>query len=212
MHFIKKSLKFTLYFLVSIIVYVLLSIVISYITVNKKQEKTDKNIYLSSNGIHLSLIIPKKNLSEEVKKGLDLSYSSKYVRFGWGDVNFYLNTPTWNDFKFKYAFGALFLNNPTLIEVNAKTTVNPKWIKVPINTNQLKQLNKYIFETFKLNDSNHKVKIEQKMYPYSQLYEANGSYSPIKTCNTWVNTGFKCSGLKASFWTLFDFGLLNKYQ
>ncbi|CAL2092702.1 DUF2459 domain-containing protein [Tenacibaculum sp. 190524A05c] len=212
MHFIKKSLKFSLYFLVSIAAYLLMAVVLSYITVNKKQQASDKSVYLSSNGIHLSLIIPKNELTNAVLKDLNLPYSCKFVRFGWGDVNFYLNIPTWNDFKFSYAFGALFLDNPTLVEVNAKNILNPDWTRVPIRTEQLEKLNIYIQETFKLDHSNHKVKIEQKMYPNSQLYQANGSYSPIKTCNTWVNTGFKRSGLKASFWTLFDFGLLNKYQ
>ncbi|CAL2075547.1 DUF2459 domain-containing protein [Tenacibaculum sp. 190524A05c] len=212
MHFIKKSLKFSLYFLVGIAVYLLFAVVLSYITVNKKQQASDKSVYLSSNGIHLSLIIPKNELNDAVLKDLNLPYSCKFVRFGWGDVNFYLNTPTWNDFKFSYAFGALFLDNPTLVEVNAKNILNPDWTRVPIRTEQLEKLNIYIQKTFKLDHSNHKVTIEQKMYPNSQLYQANGSYSPVKTCNTWVNTGFKRSGLKASFWTLFDFGLLNKYQ
>ena len=55
--------------------------------------------------------------------------------------------------------------------------------------------------------------VPQKLYgANNSFYRANGSYSPIKTCNTWVNDGFKESGLKASYWTLFDFGLLNKYS
>ncbi|MFY7669805.1 DUF2459 domain-containing protein [Tenacibaculum sp. MEBiC06402] len=211
MRFIKKTIRYTSYFLSSIVGYVCISILLSYITVNKVQEKSSQHIYIASNGIHLSVIIPEEYLSVELKKDLQLKTNTKFIRFGWGDVNFYLNTPTWSDFKMKYALGALFWNNPTLIEVNPKKAFNPKWTPVPVNSNQLEKLNKYIFDTFKINH-NSKIRIKQKMYPNSQLFEANGSYSPIKTCNTWVNTGFKESGLKASFWTLFDFGLLHKYQ
>ncbi|AUC15936.1 hypothetical protein BTO06_12590 [Tenacibaculum sp. SZ-18] len=211
MRFIKKTIQYTYYFLLSIIAYIGVSILLSYITVNKIQEKSSQHIYIDSNGIHLSVIIPKEYLSDKIKKDLQLKIDTKFVRFGWGDVNFYLNTPTWKDFKMKYALGALFCDNPTLIEVNPKKSYNPKWTEVPVNSNQLEKLNNYIFDTFKIKHSS-KIRIKQKMYPNSQLFEANGSYSPFKTCNTWVNTGFKRSGLKASFWTLFDFGLLNKYK
>jgi len=44
------------------------------------------------------------------------------------------------------------------------------------------------------------------------FYRANSSYSCFKTCNTWVNTAFKESGLKAALWTPFDFGLMGYYE
>ncbi|MBL4888255.1 MAG: DUF2459 domain-containing protein, partial [Flavobacteriaceae bacterium] len=44
------------------------------------------------------------------------------------------------------------------------------------------------------------------------FYKANGSFSCLKTCNSWANSAFKESGLKSCFWTPFDFGLINKYK
>jgi hypothetical protein len=71
----------------------------------------------------------------------------------------------------------------------------------------------YISKSFKKNNKGKKQIIKQHLYGVNNtFYKANGSYSPKKTCNTWVNSGFKQSGLKASYWTLFDFGLLNKYN
>lgn len=213
MKFIRKIVKYLGYSFLSILFYLIISILLSYITVNKQPIKNPTTfVYLSTNGIHLSLILPAEHLSKEVKQGIFLPTDSKFVSFGWGDENFYLNTPTWSDVKLKYAFGALFLNNSTLLEVSSYHFQLKKWVKVPVNSEQLHKLNEYITGAFKTDGDTQKILINQNMYPTSQLFKANGSYSPVKTCNTWVNTGFKKSGIKASYWTLFDFGLLNKYK
>lgn len=61
--------------------------------------------------------------------------------------------------------------------------------------------------------NNQKIRLIGKGYSVlDDFYKAKGSYSLIKTCNTWVNSGFKYSGLRASLWTPFDFGLINQYQ
>ena len=123
-----------------------------------------------------------------------------------------MNVPTWSDFKFKYALGALFLDTPTILEISYYKTPKKQWITIPISEKQLEKLNTYIADSFKLDEAQAKNKIKQNSFPNYHLYRANYSYSPVRTCNTWVNTGFKESGLKASWWTLFDFGLLNKYK
>lgn len=211
----KKTLKYTFYLLGLLIAYLLTTILISCITVNKKTSKLkdDKTIYLSTNGVHLSVVLLKEDLSKNVLKGLQYKPNQNYFMFGWGNEDFYLNTPTWNDFKLKYAFGALFLNTPTAIHLTTYKYKQQKWIPIKCNEEELDKLNKYILNTFKVNFKDKKELIQQNLYSKnSTFYKANGSYSPLKTCNTWVNDAFKESGLKASYFTLFDFGLLNKYE
>jgi len=36
------------------------------------------------------------------------------------------------------------------------------------------------------------------------FYQANGSYSFIQTCNTWLGTGLRQAGIKISYWTPLD--------
>ena len=67
--------------------------------------------------------------------------------------------------------------------------------------------------TFILNEKGEKILLKNKGYTSrDDFYKAKGSFSFYKTCNSWVNTGFKKSGLKACLWTPFDFGLMNKYR
>ncbi|REG87882.1 uncharacterized protein DUF2459 [Winogradskyella sediminis] len=58
-----------------------------------------------------------------------------------------------------------------------------------------------------------KIILENQGYSsIDDFYKAKGSYSCFKTCNSWVNSAFKESGLKSCLWTPFDFGLMNKYE
>ena len=215
MIFIKKSIKYIMYCMVAVLGYFLFAVLVSYISVVKKEtaKSEEKTVYLHSNGVHLSIIIPFKEISDSLKKGMQYTQSPKYVKFGWGDENFYLNVPTWNDFRLQYAVGALFCNNSTVIHITNEYMKKKNWIAVKLSVNSLNKMNIYIENSFKLNEKGNKILVAQDVYgKYNFFYKAHGSYSPIKTCNTWVNNCFKYSGLDASYWTIFDFGLLNNYK
>lgn len=74
-------------------------------------------------------------------------------------------------------------------------------------------MNAYLQNTFETDKNGMKIILENKGYSSTDdFYKSKGGYSCFKTCNSWVNTGFKESGLKSCLWTPFDFGLLNKYE
>ncbi len=214
MKFIKKLIKWIGYVLLIPIIYVLISLLLTYISVNKKDHSSPNNkvIYLSTNGVHLDIVIPKKSISSELVFSLK-QHHANYFAFGWGDENFYLNTPTWGDLTFKNAFSALFLKSPTLIHVTRYDREQKDWIEIKLSSKELDVINNYIAKSFVINADKNKIIVPNGGYGYSDdFYKANGSYSCFKTCNSWVNSAFKQSGLKACLWTPFDFGLMQKYD
>lgn len=214
MRILKKILKYTFYILLIPIMYLIVSLLLSLITVNKNHEQTNynKTIFLNTNGIHLDVIIPVSSISKELLKGLNVKNES-YMSFGWGEENFYLNTPTWGDLTFKNAFSALFLKSNTLIHLTRYHEKLDDWVKVKVSDKQLELINKYILKSFEHNDDFSKVILEGKGYSLNDdFYKANGSYSCFYTCNTWVNSAFKKSGLRSCFWTPFDFRLINIHK
>ncbi len=215
MRFFKKIVKIFFSIVLLMITYVLIAVLVSYIPVNtsKSNINKDKTIFLHSNGIHLSVIFKIDEVSSELKRDMKIPNSVNFVSYGWGNKDFYLKVPTWDHFKIKYAFQAFFRNGPTLVDVVLLENKQSDWITIQVSNEAFEKLSTYIFNAFELDDYGNKISIQQDLYPATQLlFKAKGSYSPVKTCNTWVNTGFKQSGLKASLWTLFDFGLLNKYE
>ncbi|MBU3010067.1 DUF2459 domain-containing protein [Polaribacter vadi] len=211
----KRIIKWFLYFLLIPITYILISLILSSITVDKivTNESSEKLIYLSTNGVHLDIILPIENVDSFVLSGLKYNKNEKYLSFGWGDENFYINTPTWDDLTFKNAFSAVFLKSSTLIHITRYKHKYADWVAIKVNDSELKKLNNYLLNTFKTDEKEMKIILKNQSYSSTDnFYKSKGSYSAFKTCNTWVNTAFKKSGLKSALWTPFDFGLINKYK
>lgn len=203
----KKVFKWILYFLLIPIAYIIIALLLTSITVERSANEENRNqqIYLNTNGIHLDIIIPIKNTDSLVLAGIKYNANEKYLSFGWGDENFYIHTPTWGDLTFSNAFKAMFLKSSTLMHVTRYNQKQSDWIAVKINEAELSKLNNYLLNTFDTNESGTKIILENKgYYSNDDFYKAIGNYTCFKTCNSWVNIGFKESALKSCLWTPFD--------
>jgi uncharacterized protein (TIGR02117 family) len=185
------------------------------ITVNNSDAgmENTETIYLSSNGVHLDIIVKKSKLSVDLMNGLQYDSSDNYFAFGWGDENFYLKTPYWSDMTIGNAFKATFLKGPSLIHLTRYRAIQTNWLEVKISISELQKINELLLDAFITDANGHKMLLKDAGYTMDDdFYKAKGSYSFHTTCNTWVNTIFKKSGLKACLWTPFDFGLMAIYR
>ena len=211
----KKIIKWILYFSLIPVTYIIISLILSSITVDRimNNENSEKLIYLNTNGVHLDIVIAIENVNSSALSDIKFNQNEKYLSFGWGDENFYINTPTWGDLTFKNAFSAIFMKSSTLMHITRYKQKHSDWIEIKVNESELKKLNNYLFKTFETNENGMKIILENQGYSsIDNFYKSKGSYSCFKTCNSWVNIGFKESGLKSCLWTPFDFGLLKKYE
>lgn len=207
-----KLLKGLVYFLLGIVfLYFLFALVFSYLPAHPPEIKSVKNktVYITSNGVHLDIILPVNDVDTILSKQLKLSSGVKFVSFGWGDKLFYINTPEWSDLTFRVAFTALFLKSESAMHVTPYNTKFNSWRRVEICQNQLKVVNDYILESFEKNGQGEIVQIEAEGYGYDDyFYEATGNFTLFRTCNVWVNIALKRMGIRTSVWSPFDFGVL----
>ena len=211
----KNIVKWIIAIILIPVVYLLLSLILTFIPVNNKENDEDKykSIYLNSNGVHLNIIIPKNEIDTKLLDGLKYDKEDNYFSFGWGDKNFYLKTPTWSDLTFKNTFLALFINSSALIHLNRYHSIQKDWVEIKVDQNQLDKINLYIYRSFYFDSLDKKVLLINKGYSNNDdFYEATGNFSCFKTCNSWVNSGLKESDIKACVWTPFDFGLLSIHK
>ncbi|WP_438711389.1 DUF2459 domain-containing protein [Aquimarina muelleri] len=211
MRLTKKIFKYIGIIVLVPIIYIIISLILTYIPINNGTDNTTKNhtIYLNSNGIHLEIIIAKNDLNTSILKDQKYTSQAQYFSFGWGDKNFYIETTIWADLTFVNGFQALFLKTPTLLHVSRYSSVDKNWVALKIDPEQLKKINLYILNTFRLDSKNKKIILAGLgYYKNDDFYEARGNYTCFNTCNTWVNTGLKKSNIKACLWTPYDFGLL----
>lgn len=197
------------------ILYFLISLLLTIIPVSEKESEdpTEHTIYLTTNGVHADLVLPKNLIHQDILQDQIMRSYDTYFAFGWGEENFYINTPTWADLKFSVAFRAAFLKSKTLLHVTRYRDVQQRWIPVKITAVQLKKLNAYIAQTFD-ETSGEKVLVQGATYTPNRdnFYRAKGNYMFYRTCNSWLNKGLKESDMKGSLWTPFDFGVLRWYE
>lgn len=196
------------------ILYILISLLISVFTYNKnvQLDQSNKQIYLKTNGVHLDIVIPIIYLDSLFLSDLEYESNAQFIAFGWGDENFYLNTPRWKDLKLKHAFQALFLRSNTLMHITPYNNANSNWVAIKLGEEELIKIQAHIHNSFFMIE-NKKQMIDGASYGQDdRFYKANGHYTCFNTCNTWVNSVFKSARMKACYWTPFDFSLINKYK
>lgn len=207
-----KLLKMTGIFISALIVtYFISAIILSVLKTHppKLGCPFEHEIFISTNGVHLDIILPIEYIDTEFLKKLEVIHQAKYIAFGWGDKQFYLNTPEWTDLTFKTAFKALFLKSESAMHVTCYRNSYSSWRKIKLCSSQLDALTRYIENSFQKDQSGGFQKIEFPGYYYTDIfYEANESFTLFRTCNVWVNKALKVSGVETSVWSPFDLGVL----
>lgn len=204
-----------------VLLYLLLAFVLSVIPSKAETAETDVVIYVRTNGVHTDLVLPVSYDSVDWRRKVKFSHTlsqdslMSFVAFGWGDRGFYLNTPDWSDLKFSTAFNAVFGLGRTVMHVTfyKSVIVSKKTIQLNISKAQYLKLVKYIHNSFATDTQGEYINIKTGM-AYGRndsFYEAKGSYSLFKTCNTWTNSGLKVCEQKACVWTPFDKGIFYHY-
>lgn len=177
--------------------------------------------FLKSNGSHIDFVLPLRNDLQDwnafvSQKNIDFEDSVfQYIAFGWGDKNFYLHTPTWDDLTFSTAFNAAFWLSSGAMHVTYYQNVNNNELtkKIVLNAMQYKRLCAFIQSSFVTNDVGQAIVIPTNANygPRDAFYESNRKYSLFHTCNTWINKGLKASQTKHCLWTALSFGVMDLY-
>ena len=208
-------LKILIGIVLLVVVYFFIAFILALIPVNSdfKQQENGTAIYVCSNGVHTDIVVPSQSGSINWNHFLKLDNSYKYVAFGWGEKDFYMNTPTWADLKFWTAFKAAFLFNHGVLQIygfSAKLKETKNTIKINLTKEQMNQLNDYIYDSFIFDD----LKVPKQVMPTKisdpdiLYYEATRKYSIFFTCNNWTSKGLKRAGVKNSVWAPFDRSVL----
>ncbi len=167
-------------------------------------------IGVSSNGAHANLHLP--------VRALDVDWTAEFpptdfpaaplwadtISFGWGNRDFYLNTPRWSDFDLWLGFKAIVGIGgsalhvaywPPLLEGEAYTVVT-------VSPEAYLQLVAHIRETIAPDAAGNPQRIEGYSYSGNDgFYEARGTYTFVVTCNEWVRRGLAEAGIRTGVWT-----------
>lgn len=215
-----KFLKIVLYpilvLVMAIVIYFLTAFIAMLIPINPPRisESNDIEIFVQTNGLHADLVLPSKNHIQDWEELLPLNRETrgqiKYIAIGWGEKNFYLNTPTMSDLTFPTLVKALFIPSEAAMHVEHRRYRPSKSDDVSsiiISEEMYQELVDYILEYFVIEDGDPKIYPDRGYHEYDDFYAAYGKYHMFWTCNNWTNTGLKKIGVKNSLWTPMDWGV-----
>lgn len=203
--------------------YMISAFVLSSIEVKAEPESThDVSIFVLTNGVHADLVVPVKTEQMDWSRLIKYEHTlrkdtmAQYVALGWGDKEFYIETPTWADLKFKTAYSSIFGLNTAAIHTTfyKRMQASSTCLELHLNHDQYKRLITYIENSFVTDENGKYIPISPPVY-YGEddtFYEAHGRYHLFYTSNTWTNDGLKACGQKASLWTPFDKGIFYHYH
>ncbi|QDW27791.1 TIGR02117 family protein [Pedobacter sp. KBS0701] len=223
----KRSLKYTGRFLIVFIaligIYFFTAFCCSRITINANPTNAKEvAIYIMTNGVHTDIVVPavsaEMNWTKEIsyQNTLEADSSYRYLAMGWGDKKFYLETPEFSDLKLSNGLRAISGLSTSAMHTtyykNIREDASCK--KIMISRAQYKQLIGYILNSFKNGATGRLISVKSNIH-YDigdAFYEAKGSYSIFKTCNTWANAALNSCDQRSCLWTIFDTGIFLKYK
>jgi uncharacterized protein (TIGR02117 family) len=197
--------------------YLLAALIGSYVPVNTGWRAPERGttIYIVDNGIHTGLILP------AAAQGIDLSMifrptdlpdpndAGDWLIFGWGDRDFYLNTPTWAELKPQTVVAALVGSDQSLLHVDHITVpqdaADPRPIR--LTHDAYRQIVMRVLADTKRGPDGHPVAIPG-YGSRDVFYPAKGRYTLFNTCNNWTRDVLAEADVRVGWWTPFSGGVM----
>lgn len=168
-------------------------------------------IYVTTNGVHTWIVMPKVSPLMDWRPFAPAEHlrnpaygRSDHVAFGYGDRDFYLNTPTWADLSVPGAFRAAFGNGPPLLHVEHVHDPRADEHMRPIRLTpaQYLRLVEFVRLRFRLDGEGRTIPLIGRGYnDWDMFYEAHGGYSFVLTCNEWTGRALRAAGIRMGLWT-----------
>jgi uncharacterized protein (TIGR02117 family) len=174
-----------------------------------------------TNGIHTDVVVPTTHPTIDWRARHPAAHfplldrEPGYIAFGWGDRGFYLETPTWADFKVSTALKAVSgLGEAAMhVEYVDRPERGERVACTRITDEQYSALARYIRGSFRPGEGGAPIRIEARGYGSADaFYEAQGAYSLFFTCNEWVRRALSESAIRAPAWSPFDGALLRQLR
>ena len=134
-----------------------------------------------------------------------------HVAFGWGDLTFYRETPSWADLRFRTAMAALFGGGPSALHVAyvQNPAGAPGCARLALDREGRAALIDAVRGTAMLDPAGRgTLAAPPGTGTYEAFYAAHGSYRPWRTCNVWTAEALRAAGVPTALWAPFSFGVM----
>ena len=176
-----------------------------------RQPERGVQLYVRTNGVHTWILMPKVSAVMDWRPYAppqhlrDPRYGrGDYIAVGYGNREFYLNTPTWADLTLRNAAFAAFGGGPPLLHVEHEyhPTITEDTRPLRVTPDEYRRLVRFIRVRFRLDARGRTIPLLGRGYgDWDMFYEAEGGYSFVLTCNEWTGRALRAAGVRMGLWT-----------
>jgi uncharacterized protein (TIGR02117 family) len=181
-------------------------------------------IIVADNGIHVDLIVPIVAADHdwrdvfdpvETRMGSGLGDIATHVGIGWGHHDFYVNTPTWDDFTIGTGIRAVLGLGGSVMHVKFGSArydpANSVFILLP--PENYRRLVDGIVETTVVDAEGQAVPLGIEGHLETDaFYQAFGRYNALYTCNNWAAAILANAGVRVPLWSPFSGAIIDQIR
>jgi uncharacterized protein (TIGR02117 family) len=195
------------------VTYFVIAVILGAIPANVAWREPERGVqlYVRTNGVHTWILMPKVTPIMDWRPYAppahlrDPRYGrGDYIAVGYGNRQFYLNTPTWADLTVRNAAYAIFGGGPPLLHVEHDYRPRPTEHTRPLRVtpDQYRRLVEFVRVRFRLDARGRTIPVLGRGYnEWDMFYEANGGYGFVLTCNEWTGRALRAAGVRTGLWT-----------
>ncbi|MCG8548455.1 MAG: TIGR02117 family protein, partial [Alphaproteobacteria bacterium] len=146
------------------------------------------SIYVADHGWHTGLILLGQDFDPRTTLRTTYFDRKQWLEFGWGDAAFYQA----DGISVTLALRALFSPTDAVMHVYAFDGApagnfpESKVIRLRVTTAGYRRMMGFIRDAFARDANGHVEPIKRGLYGRSHFFKALGTYSLLRTCNTWT--------------------------
>lgn len=193
------------------------------IPANRGWQQPDRGIlvFVETNGVHTWIVMPTVTPEMDWRTLVPAAdirspkSAGNYVAIGYGNREFYLNTPAWKDLTVRRALGAALGTGPSLIHVYHQRDPRPSENERPIvlTSEQYRRMAAFIAGSFDRTARGRTIPLIGRGYGRSDVfYEARGGYNLFYTCNQWAGEALRTAGVRMGIWTPFSQAIMARIE
>lgn len=159
-----------------------------------------KHAFIVHDAWHAAIVISASDIPPAILPELKDFPSAEQLEFSWGDRD-YFPAP---DPGIGLALKAAFRSSGSVLHVvgssGALKTFYPgaEIMDIALSENDLHRLIQFISDTFARPAPDIAAEARPGLFPTGRFYPANGKFSILRTCNTWVAEALNAAGLPVS--------------
>ncbi len=161
------------------------------------EEKLVRTVFIVHDAWHAAIVTKKADIPIAVLPELRDFPSAEYLEFSWGDRDYFPAPDAGLGLVLKAAFWS---SGSILHVVGLKDAVQNAYpsaeiIEIPLSEEGFQRLVRFISDTFSRPHPPAPAEARPGLFSTGRFYAAEGKFSLLRTCNTWVAEALSAAGL-----------------